>query len=135
MNDRPTPLERAFELARSGDYGSIPELRAQLSVEGHSTRVVTGATQTKQLREIITASRPPTKPAATLKGAADGETGKRVRSPQLAAKIAAMSREDRAELEASLDALSIAAKAKRSKAKPTRVASGLLKTAAARKAD
>ena len=81
MNNRLTPLERAFELARSGDYGSIPELRAQLSVEGHSTRVVTGATLTKQLREIINASRPPTEPAATLKGAAEGETGVRVGLP------------------------------------------------------
>lgn len=48
-----TSLERAFELARSGNYSSIAEIKKQLHAEGFSVAQVTGATLLRQLRELI----------------------------------------------------------------------------------
>lgn len=59
MTFRPTTLERAFELARSGEYQGVAELRAQLKAEGHSLAQLEGRTLARQLRELCTASRKP----------------------------------------------------------------------------
>jgi hypothetical protein len=34
MNYRPTTVERAYELARSGEYGGVSEIKARLRAEG-----------------------------------------------------------------------------------------------------
>jgi len=60
MSDpRATPLERAFELARSGKYRSVGEVRAQLKLEGLSDEQIYGNSIVKQLRELCIKSTPP----------------------------------------------------------------------------
>jgi len=48
----PTALERAFELARTGDYTGVAEIRAQLHLEGYATSQLTGPSLLKQLRVL-----------------------------------------------------------------------------------
>ena len=36
MNDRPTTLERAFELANSGECANVDQIRLRLKSEGYS---------------------------------------------------------------------------------------------------
>jgi hypothetical protein len=57
MTSRLTPLERAFELARTGDCSGIKEIRAQLKAEGYRLGQLEGRSLARQLREICTASR------------------------------------------------------------------------------
>lgn len=56
MTDRITTLERAFELAKSGDCASISDVREKLAAEGYSLQQLTGPTLLKQLRTLCTAS-------------------------------------------------------------------------------
>ena len=56
MNLRATTLERAFELARSGKYAGVSELRQQLKTEGYSPDQLTGPTLLRQLRDLCIAS-------------------------------------------------------------------------------
>jgi hypothetical protein len=60
MTHRPTTLERAFELARSGSYATISDIRKQLKVEGFSDAPsqISGPSMLKQLRKICEAARP-----------------------------------------------------------------------------
>jgi hypothetical protein len=51
--DRPTALERAFELARSGAVTSIPEIVTRLRAEGLDQRQIEGRSLTKQLKGLI----------------------------------------------------------------------------------
>ena len=51
-------LERAFELAESGDVVSIDALSRALSHEGYSLSMLTGPILMKQLRARIAARRP-----------------------------------------------------------------------------
>ena len=62
MNSRPTALERAFELARSGAYENLTALRRVLEAEGHSRRLIEGRALIRQLNDICKASAasPPT---------------------------------------------------------------------------
>ncbi len=53
MSSRPTTLERAFDLARSGDCHTIPELRKRLKAEGHSEQQISGSVLMRQLRELF----------------------------------------------------------------------------------
>lgn len=53
MNNRPTPLERAFELAGSGQQKSVDEIRTRLKLEGFDTAQLYGRTLANQLREKI----------------------------------------------------------------------------------
>ena len=53
-----TTLERAFDLARSGDYASVSEIRTKLKSEGYSLSQLEGPTLLRQLRELCTASKP-----------------------------------------------------------------------------
>ena len=59
MTSRPTALERAFALARTGNYQGLPELRAQLKAEGYSIHQLEGRALLRQLRGICAASRKP----------------------------------------------------------------------------
>ncbi len=53
MHYRMTALERAFQMARSGEYASIAEIKKQLQAEGFSAAQVTGRVLSRQLRELI----------------------------------------------------------------------------------
>jgi hypothetical protein len=48
-----TTLERAFQLARSGRYASVAEIKKQLSAEGFSPSQVTGRVLSRQLKDLI----------------------------------------------------------------------------------
>jgi hypothetical protein len=57
MEDRPTDIERAFEVARSGHCSNITELRALLKSEGCDRRTIEGRALTRQLSAIIAEAR------------------------------------------------------------------------------
>ena len=56
MPNRTTPLERAFELARSGDYANVTDLKRQLRLAGYAMALFDGPSLSKQLSELIKAS-------------------------------------------------------------------------------
>lgn len=57
MDHHLSPLERAFELARSGSCASITDIRRKLRSEGYSVVQITGKTLSRQMRELISAAR------------------------------------------------------------------------------
>ena len=57
MEARKTTLERAFELARTGRFRSLEDLRGALRREEYSPHQINGPTLTRQLREIIQLAR------------------------------------------------------------------------------
>ena len=57
MAHEASAIERAFELARTGQYLSVEDLKKKLRAEGHSIATITGPTLLKQLRELIKATR------------------------------------------------------------------------------
>jgi replication-associated recombination protein RarA len=57
MDYNVTVLERAFQLAKSGNYLSVPEIKKRLTKEGFSVAQVTGKTLFKQLNALIQAAR------------------------------------------------------------------------------
>jgi hypothetical protein len=59
MNTRPTTLERAFELAKSGQCATVEEIRKRLNAEGFVASQVEGKMLFKQLRELIGAAKKP----------------------------------------------------------------------------
>lgn len=50
-------IERAFEIAASGDVGTMDQLRRVLNDEGYFTSVLTGPLLLKQLRKKMSAPR------------------------------------------------------------------------------
>lgn len=52
MSSYPTALERAFILARTGEYAGLTELREQLKAEGHAINQLEGPVLLRQLRQI-----------------------------------------------------------------------------------
>jgi hypothetical protein len=56
MTDQPTAIERAFILAKSGDYATVSLVKRQLTIEGFGTSQITGATLQRQLRLLCQAS-------------------------------------------------------------------------------
>lgn len=46
-------LERAFELARSGRYGSLSELKHAVAAEGYDRKQLEGAALGRQLSALI----------------------------------------------------------------------------------
>jgi hypothetical protein len=52
-----TALERAFQLASSGDHRSIDEIKRRLRTEGYSDTQITGGTLNRQLRALIRSAR------------------------------------------------------------------------------
>ena len=57
MNQHLSALERAFELAKSGDFPSVHHINQRLSKEGYSAEQVNGPTLLAQLRSLIAAAR------------------------------------------------------------------------------
>ena len=57
MTLRQTTLERAFTLARSGEYGGVSEIRAQLKAEGYAIQQMEGPSLLRQLRDLCLAAR------------------------------------------------------------------------------
>ncbi|MBD8066308.1 hypothetical protein IC608_12590 [Devosia sp. PTR5] len=55
MKPNVTPLERAFELARSGKCRSMTEIKSALKTEGYDIATLSGGTLAKQLRGLIAA--------------------------------------------------------------------------------
>ena len=53
MDSNTTALERAFELARSGTYSSVSEIKAKLNFEGYYGDQITGRQLAKQLGALI----------------------------------------------------------------------------------
>jgi hypothetical protein len=58
MNSRLTALERAFQLARSGQVSTITEIVGSLRRDGYSTNQIDGPALKRQLRNLITVARP-----------------------------------------------------------------------------
>lgn len=52
-----TALERAFQIAKSGNCASVADLKKQLRAEGYSIAQVTGRVLSKQLDDLIKAAR------------------------------------------------------------------------------
>ena len=58
MDPSKTTLERAFELAKSGEIASVPDLRARLRSEGYVQQQIDGPALGRQLRNLIARARP-----------------------------------------------------------------------------
>jgi hypothetical protein len=56
MDPRTTELERAFQLAMSGDCRSVDEIRKKLSQEGYYATQITGKSLLRQLQGLIAAA-------------------------------------------------------------------------------
>lgn len=52
-----TALERAFELAQSGKFANLTDIKIALRAEHYSIETVTGASLSRQLRDLIASSR------------------------------------------------------------------------------
>ena len=52
-----TPLERAFELARSGECNLVSDVRKRLRDEGYSDAQIDGPSLIRQLRRILVAAK------------------------------------------------------------------------------
>jgi hypothetical protein len=52
-----TALERAFQLASSGDHRSIDDIKRRLRTEGYSDTQIMGGNLSKQLRALIQSAR------------------------------------------------------------------------------
>ena len=59
MSSPISTLERAFALAKTGEYPGVGELRAQLKAEGYSMAQLEGPSLLKQLRAVCVAARSP----------------------------------------------------------------------------
>ena len=57
MYDDITPLERAFEIAKSGDCATVTDMKAQLKKEGHSLDQISGDSLLKQLKALMAEAR------------------------------------------------------------------------------
>jgi hypothetical protein len=57
MDHRPTSLERAFELAKSGQCATVEEIKKKLKAEGFVASQIEGRTLIKQLRDLIEAAK------------------------------------------------------------------------------
>jgi hypothetical protein len=68
MNPSFTALERAFQLAKSGECRSVDDIRRKLTSEGYYAAQITGKGLQRQLQGIITA-------ALSAKGAANERRG------------------------------------------------------------
>ncbi len=56
MDHNVTALERAFQLAKSGNCTSVPDLRQRLKQEGYSLQTIVGRTLSRQLEALIKAA-------------------------------------------------------------------------------
>ena len=56
MTDRPTPLERAFQLARGGQFSGLGGVMDQLKAEGFSVSQIEGRSLRRQLQALCQAA-------------------------------------------------------------------------------
>ena len=56
MDHTITALERAFQLAKSGDYAAVSDIKRRLIQEGYSVAQITGGVLSKQLGALIRAA-------------------------------------------------------------------------------
>ena len=61
MDQRMTALERAFQLARSGQVSTVAEIVGSLTREGHDAGQIHGPALRRQLTELIKATSRPIK--------------------------------------------------------------------------
>lgn len=57
MDHNKSTLERAFELAKTGKYATIGELRAIIKSEGYSTAQIEGPALGRQLKRLMEANK------------------------------------------------------------------------------
>lgn len=57
MKPNTTALERAFELAKSGKFANVTEVKSVVAKEGYPTNQMEGPALVKQLRALIKAHR------------------------------------------------------------------------------
>jgi hypothetical protein len=57
MDPHKTTLERAFDLARSGECSNVDEIRRRLKVEGYDEHAIKGRSLLMQLRALMAASK------------------------------------------------------------------------------
>jgi hypothetical protein len=57
MDQRMTALERAFQLARSGQVATIEEIVASLKHDGYDQRQIEGPVLKRQIKALIEAAR------------------------------------------------------------------------------
>jgi hypothetical protein len=60
MDQHSSALERAFQLAKSGDFASVHHIKQRLAKEGYSAEQVNGPKLLAQLRQLISSARAPT---------------------------------------------------------------------------
>jgi hypothetical protein len=72
MKPHISALERAFELARSGDYKNASEVKRTLAAEGYTIHQLTGPTLVRQINDLCNGRAPAAKRAATHRA----ETGR-----------------------------------------------------------
>lgn len=65
MRQDKTALERTFELARTGKYATVTDLKRAVAAEGYGLAQITGGALAKQLRQIIAAHRGTGQPVAS----------------------------------------------------------------------
>jgi hypothetical protein len=58
MKPNVNTLERAFELARTGEFDSIRQLKDRLHLEGYPSGLVVGPYLSSQLRELMRMAHP-----------------------------------------------------------------------------
>jgi hypothetical protein len=58
MNPNVNTLERAFELARTGQFARINQIRIRLAQEGYRSDLVVGRYLSAQLRELMRSANP-----------------------------------------------------------------------------
>ncbi len=57
MDQNKSPLERAFELARTGSYRTVSDVKRAVAAEGYAMGQFEGRTLARQLGDIIKAAR------------------------------------------------------------------------------
>jgi hypothetical protein len=57
MVERPTALERAFQLADSGAYKTVEQIKRALAAEGYAQSQIIGPSLRRQLRDRIRSAR------------------------------------------------------------------------------
>ena len=57
MHETISVLERAFQLAKSGKYSTVADIKRRLTDEGYSTTQVTGGQLSKQLMALCKTAR------------------------------------------------------------------------------
>jgi hypothetical protein len=56
MQSNKTAIERAFELARSGAFKSVSQVKAAVSAEGYPAAQLVGPMLMRQIRELLITS-------------------------------------------------------------------------------